>query len=202
MSNRTDFFELARELTEEWTLSTEARERLETELHNAYVSGQENHGCGCRWCGSKYLIVTPEMYESLPELSKKEALALNHRKMDNDLYEVQAPVSLVFYKLGDDVRSKEIRMQSTYVSPRTYARYKEMIQEIVLGEGWPSVKIAEKARMACIREEAERAVGDDCVLFVLGPLNTDMGTSNGGAFRPTLRFAKVPRTQTLDNLVD
>lgn len=51
MSNRTDFGNLVREL--EFLIgyqTPEARERLETELHNACVAGQEDNGCECRWC--------------------------------------------------------------------------------------------------------------------------------------------------------
>jgi hypothetical protein len=55
LSNRTDFGALASELFEvvmddlrhEPVL---AMERLETELHNAYVAGEEGHGCECQWC--------------------------------------------------------------------------------------------------------------------------------------------------------
>lgn len=50
MSNRADFDEQSRELAEMWGLPEEARERLETELHNAHVAGQEGSGCECTWC--------------------------------------------------------------------------------------------------------------------------------------------------------
>jgi hypothetical protein len=50
VSNRTDFDHLAPELGEIFSLPAEHLERLETELHNAYVAGQEGNGCDCRWC--------------------------------------------------------------------------------------------------------------------------------------------------------
>jgi hypothetical protein len=50
MSNRTDYHEVARELQEMFGLSHQARERIETELHNAHMAGQEGSACRCRWC--------------------------------------------------------------------------------------------------------------------------------------------------------
>lgn len=41
MSNRTDFEALAGELARQFEWSAEARTRVETELHNAFVAGQE-----------------------------------------------------------------------------------------------------------------------------------------------------------------
>ena len=50
MGNRTDFGWLAFELAQEFELPGEAAERIETELHNAYVAGQEGKGCACSAC--------------------------------------------------------------------------------------------------------------------------------------------------------
>jgi hypothetical protein len=50
MSNRADFDVLSRELATAWALPEDARERLETELHNAHVAGQEGGACECSWC--------------------------------------------------------------------------------------------------------------------------------------------------------
>ena len=50
MSNRTDYGALAGELAAQFGLSQLARERIETELHNAHVAGREGSQCACRWC--------------------------------------------------------------------------------------------------------------------------------------------------------
>lgn len=52
MSNRTDYDELVRELATHYELSPELWERIETELHNAHVAGQEGSPCLCRWCAN------------------------------------------------------------------------------------------------------------------------------------------------------
>ena len=44
MTNRTDWPELARELQDIFGFNGEARRRIETELHNAFVAGQEAEG--------------------------------------------------------------------------------------------------------------------------------------------------------------
>lgn len=50
MSNRTDYIALAYELAEQFGLSKEARKRVEGELHNAHVAGQEGSDCECASC--------------------------------------------------------------------------------------------------------------------------------------------------------
>jgi hypothetical protein len=50
MSNRTDFSNLVAELVRSHSMGYGLAERLETELHNAYVAGQEGHGCQCWSC--------------------------------------------------------------------------------------------------------------------------------------------------------
>jgi hypothetical protein len=50
VSNRTDFDTLASELAEMFGLTPEATARIEDELHNAYVAGEEGHGCECSAC--------------------------------------------------------------------------------------------------------------------------------------------------------
>jgi len=50
MSNRTDFDAQARELSDEYGFTAEVRDRIETELHNAYVAGEEGGGCECSSC--------------------------------------------------------------------------------------------------------------------------------------------------------
>lgn len=46
MSNRTDFDVLAQELGADYDLPAEAVQRIEDELHNAYVAGQEGEAAG------------------------------------------------------------------------------------------------------------------------------------------------------------
>jgi hypothetical protein len=50
VSNRTDFFALIGELVKAHVVEASGADRVETELHNAYVAGQEGPGCGCRSC--------------------------------------------------------------------------------------------------------------------------------------------------------
>lgn len=55
MSNRTDYSALADELADLFALSPAARERLETELHNAHVAGTEGGWCRCASCAREAL---------------------------------------------------------------------------------------------------------------------------------------------------
>lgn len=50
MSNRTDYANVARSLRRRYGLSENARARIEAELHNAHVAGQEGSPCGCSSC--------------------------------------------------------------------------------------------------------------------------------------------------------
>lgn len=50
MSNRTDYGSLAQEIAEMYGLSCAALERVEAELHNAHVAGQEGSACACSSC--------------------------------------------------------------------------------------------------------------------------------------------------------
>lgn len=65
MSNRTDFAAQAIELAIEFDLPSEAIPRLEIELHNAYVAGEEGQGCMCSHC-----VTAPPS----PETTKPEPL--------------------------------------------------------------------------------------------------------------------------------
>jgi hypothetical protein len=50
VSNRSDYSALARELAEMFDLKPSARDRIETELHNAHVAGLEGSACECDSC--------------------------------------------------------------------------------------------------------------------------------------------------------
>lgn len=50
MSNRTDYANVARSLRRQYGMSEAARVRIESELHNAHVAGQEGSPCGCSSC--------------------------------------------------------------------------------------------------------------------------------------------------------
>lgn len=60
MSNRTDYVQLARELADMYGLSPEATARIEAELHNAHVAGEEGSRCGCSQCDRPRLRVAVE----------------------------------------------------------------------------------------------------------------------------------------------
>lgn len=68
MSNRTDFDCLSRELAEMYGLSEEARERIETEFHNAHVAALEGTPCECSWCVRERAAVNARIDKGVAEV--------------------------------------------------------------------------------------------------------------------------------------
>jgi hypothetical protein len=82
MTNRTDYRDLALELQEQFGLSFDARDRIETELHNAHVAGQEGSSCKCTSCQCSPAMQEDQAFERLIRLKQDEILACTQRLFD------------------------------------------------------------------------------------------------------------------------
>lgn len=74
MSNRTDYGFLARELQDEYALPDDLTGRIESELHNAHVAGEEGGRCECTTCARGHASWPPTRVSHVGHLGRERAL--------------------------------------------------------------------------------------------------------------------------------
>lgn len=92
MSNRTDYANVALELRRRYGLSDAACARIESELHNAHVAGQEGRPRGCSSCDrasvrpvrhaptkSQLLAAVNERHAQRQAVEKRRAERMGHK---------------------------------------------------------------------------------------------------------------------------